>query len=855
MATVYLAGDLRHDRKVAVKVLRPELAAVIGADRFVAEIKTTANLQHPHILPLFDSGVADSFLFYVMPFVDGESLRDRLERETQLPVADAVRIAGEVAAALDYAHRRGIVHRDIKPENILLHDGRAVVADFGIALAASTAGTRMTETGMSLGTPTYMSPEQAMGERTLDARTDIYALGCVLYEMLVGDPPFLGSTAQAIVAKVMTEKPAPPTRVRDTVPPHVEDAVLTALEKLPADRFATAGEFAAALAGGTTARTAARAAQRAPADAGASRWRRASGVLGLLVLALAALSAWALGRPRAPAAPGVYDAALPDSAALTFAATTATTNYGIPLRNLSVSPAGDFVVYAARRGDSTSLWYRSLRDATARPIAGTAGGTAPRISPDGARVGFLIGGRAMVIPLAGGEARQLRDGQAPMLLEWISPSTLLLNDVDGVQLNWLDPEGERPRTRAIGRCGFGSWIAEDRQLICSINGGATVFDPETDERWTVRSARPDGSAGAAIVGTSFRVVDGRYLVYIASDGNLRAAPYDRASHLVRRAATLLGGLRREAVGDGQFDLTANGSLVYAPGADASVGRLVRLAPGAAPEPLPMDSGAFQRFDLSRDRRWMAAVHQTAEGQELRIYDLVNGQRLTWLRAEYVRHPLWSPNGQRLLVSVRDSTRWSVLAGAPGPGAPPDTLHTGTIGSDNFDPLDYRLDTLGVAQDWGTFAAARFNPAVAPLRFEKLLASSRFTSLSPDGRNLAYGEESGRIVVTTLAPRGRHWQLTADGTEPLWLSPSEILFRSGVSWFLARIDPRTGEPIGTPTFWARDPRFSDTSGWSNRLSHDGGIIYIQGPAEVTSAYLRVMPGWVEQMKAAVDAANR
>src|SRR5882757_7010427 len=170
MATVYLAQDLRHDRMVAVKVLRPELAAVIGAERFLAEIKLTANLQHPHILPLFDSGEADSFLFYVMPFIEGESLRDRLRREKQLPVEDAVRIATEVASALDYAHRHGVVHRDIKPENILLHDGRALVADFGIALAASKAGTRMTETGMSLGTPHYMSPEQAMGERDLDAR-------------------------------------------------------------------------------------------------------------------------------------------------------------------------------------------------------------------------------------------------------------------------------------------------------------------------------------------------------------------------------------------------------------------------------------------------------------------------------------------------------------------------------------------------------------------------------------------------------------------------------------------------------------------------------------------------------------
>jgi tRNA A-37 threonylcarbamoyl transferase component Bud32 len=247
MATVYLAQDLKHDRKVAIKVLRPELAAVIGAERFLSEIKTTANLQHPHILPLHDSGQADSFLFYVMPFVEGESLRDRLHREKQLPIGDAVRIATEVAGALDYAHRHGIIHRDIKPENILLHDGRALVADFGIALAATSAGHRMTETGMSLGTPHYMSPEQAMGERSLDARSDVYALGCVLYEMLTGEPPFTGPTAQAIVAKVLTDDPRPASELRRSVPPNVDAAIRTALEKLPADRFATMGEFAAAL--------------------------------------------------------------------------------------------------------------------------------------------------------------------------------------------------------------------------------------------------------------------------------------------------------------------------------------------------------------------------------------------------------------------------------------------------------------------------------------------------------------------------------------------------------------------------------------------------------------------------------
>ncbi|MGH7499969.1 MAG: serine/threonine-protein kinase, partial [Gemmatimonadales bacterium] len=248
MSTVYLAHDVKHDRKVAIKVLRPELAAVIGAERFLSEIKTTANLQHPHILPLFDSGVAGSFLFYVMPFIEGESLRDRLTREKQLPVADALRIATEVAGALDYAHRHGVIHRDIKPENIMLHDGSALVADFGIALAVSSAagGSRMTETGMSLGTPHYMSPEQAMGEREITARSDVYALGCVTYEMLMGEPPFTGPTAQAIVAKAMTEKAPSLTARRNRIPAAVEDAVLTALEKLPADRFATAAQFAAA---------------------------------------------------------------------------------------------------------------------------------------------------------------------------------------------------------------------------------------------------------------------------------------------------------------------------------------------------------------------------------------------------------------------------------------------------------------------------------------------------------------------------------------------------------------------------------------------------------------------------------
>jgi serine/threonine protein kinase len=253
MATVYLAHDLRHARQVAIKVLRPDLAAVIGAERFLREIKTLAPLQHPHILGLIDSGEVEGTAYYVMPYVDGESLRQRLLRERYLPIAEAIRIATDVAAALDYAHRHGVIHRDIKPENVLLHEGEVMLADFGIALAAKEAGgSRLTETGLSLGTPQYMSPEQATGERSQDARTDVYSLAAMVYEMLAGEPPFSGPTAQAVIAKLMTERPTRLRVVRDTVPESVDAAVAKALSKVPADRYPSAGGFAAALSADST---------------------------------------------------------------------------------------------------------------------------------------------------------------------------------------------------------------------------------------------------------------------------------------------------------------------------------------------------------------------------------------------------------------------------------------------------------------------------------------------------------------------------------------------------------------------------------------------------------------------------
>ncbi len=299
MATVYLAQDLKHGRQVAIKVLRPELAVALGAERFLAEVKITARLDHPHILTLIESGAVDGTLFYVMPFVRGESLRSKLTREGQLGIDEALAIARQVAAALDYAHRQGVIHRDIKPENILLHEGEAILTDFGIALAISEAGgDRLTGTGLSLGTPSYMSPEQAAGDRHLDARSDIYSLGAVTYEMLAGEPPVTGGSVQAVVAKLMTERPTSLRVLRQTVPAAIDAAVMRALAKAPIDRFASARDFAGALSS-PPALTPRRAWLAWPGG-----WRGAGLAIGLLLVLIVGVVLYRQRGGVAPAEPG-----------------------------------------------------------------------------------------------------------------------------------------------------------------------------------------------------------------------------------------------------------------------------------------------------------------------------------------------------------------------------------------------------------------------------------------------------------------------------------------------------------------------------------------------------------------------
>ena len=530
MATVYLAHDLKHDRRVAIKVLRPELAAVVGAERFLAEIRVTANLQHPYILPLHDSGEAGGFVFYVMPYVEGESLRDRLTREKQLPVEDAMRIATEVAGALDYAHRRGVIHRDIKPENVLLHEGQALVADFGIALAMSAAGgSRMTETGMSLGTPHYMSPEQAMGERDITAKTDIYALGCVLYEMLLGEPPFTGPTAQAIVAKVMTEEPRPITTQRRTVPPHVEAAVFTALQKLPADRFPTAADFANAIARpgsqfvvtptwGTTLR-----------PLPARRPSRMTMVLigaAVVVAAIAIPLLWRRTRVASEAPSRHFQIILPDSAPLDFFAPS---YFGEGRPALALSPDGSVLVYVARVGRTTQLYQRRLDHFEVTPIAGTEGAADPFFSPDGKWIGFVAASELRKVQLAGGAPVTIAPVQSPFGMTWLTDGRIVA--ITSVGPMWISATGGewQPMPDAGGR----AWAVYPQVIPgeqWGLSGGWGLYlyrfaDGRVLRLASGRTIPVDSFSPDALGGSGPLYAASGHVLYV-SDSTLMALPFD-----------------------------------------------------------------------------------------------------------------------------------------------------------------------------------------------------------------------------------------------------------------------------------------------------------------------------------------
>ena len=553
MATVYLAEDLRHGRKVAIKVLHPELSAVLGSARFLAEIKVTANLQHPHILGLIDSGEADGLLYYVMPHVAGESLRVRLARERQLPVEEAVRLAREVASALDYAHRQGVVHRDIKPENILLQDGAALVADFGIALAVQEAGGhRMTQTGMSLGTPAYMSPEQAMGEREIGARSDVYALGAMAYEMLAGEPPFTGPNSQAIVAKVLTEQPPPLRPKRPTVSPGIEAAIITALQKLPADRWGSAKEFADALGGTGPQRS--EAALTVPVRVtGVSRSRSRSAALwtGWVAAGLATgLAAWALLRPRP---------VLPPSRLAILAPGLGGSGVSSLQRHLTFMPDGEALVYSVLGTGGIRLVRQPLDAESPTPIAGAVAMGSPLVSPDGRWIVATRGVTSQVlrVPVEGGETELVAPGVLTTSdAAWASDGTLWFSYDD--QLGQV--AGDSLVARVKGQHRLQQILPDNRTalVVRSRVGNATG---------AVLLVNLEDGAETPLLGTPVieaKVTQG-LLVFVTGGGNLQAAPLDRAGRrLTGPAVTVATNVAVTATAVAQFAVAPNGNVAYIP---------------------------------------------------------------------------------------------------------------------------------------------------------------------------------------------------------------------------------------------------------------------------------------------------
>jgi eukaryotic-like serine/threonine-protein kinase len=832
MATVYLAQDLRHHRRVAIKVLRPELAAVIGAERFLSEITTTANLQHPHILPLFDSGAADSFLFYVMPFVEGESLRDRLTREKQLPVADAVRIAREVASALDYAHRHGVIHRDIKPENVMLHDGQALVADFGIALAASKAGgSRMTETGMSLGTPHYMSPEQAMGEREITARSDVYALGAITYEMLLGEPPFTGPTAQAIIAKVLTSEPVAPSVQRRSVPPAVDAAVMTALEKLPADRFGSAAEFADALTAPASRPPLAR------SRSGSWLERHAVPVVGVLGVVALAASVLALRRTSGPVTSDVTR----------FGIELATAEGLAPVggRRVAWSPDGRAFAYVGTSsGGGTQIWLRTLDALTPTSIAGTDGATSPFFSPDGQQVGFVTTTpfALKVVPRGGGKATVIvADSLSGGGGEWSDDGWIYFDA--GPSISRIRPDGTgREVVTALdsARKEIGiAWpqaLPGQRGVIFRVrrlgddvgNYGIFVYDLKRRTRTPLVKA------------TFARYVPSGHLLYVLADGSLMAQRFDLDRLAVAGEPLLIArGLGIGAFGVADLAISPAGSMLYSTGGGITTAVPVWVGRDGASTPIDSSwhifaSGLALSPDGSRLALHLSAPSggSTSRSEDIWVKQLPDGpmSRLTF-EGEQNRRPTWSHDGREILFLSSRSGPSALYRQRADGGAPAER----TIGAEvraqigTEIPLGEGLESpdgrwlilrseTGAPGD-GDIFAMRIGIDTVPRPIIASPFQELAPALSPDGRWLAYtSNETGRREMYVRpfpdVSAGKYQVSTAGGSSPRWSHRGdELFYRSlGDDFIAARV-----RLVPTFSLVSQKPLFSAV-GYTPGLEH-------------------------------------
>jgi serine/threonine-protein kinase len=806
MATVYVAQDLKHDRQVALKVLKPELAAVIGAERFLNEIKVTANLQHPHILPLYDSGEADGLLFYVMPLVEGESLHERLERERQLPVEDAVEIARAVASALDYAHRREVIHRDIKPENILLHDGQPLVADFGIALAVTAAGgSRLTETGLSLGTPFYMSPEQATGERSIDKRSDVYSLGCVTYEMLAGEPPHTGPTSQAVIAKILTSSPPSLTDRRSSVPPHVEAAIEKALEKLPADRFANADEYAEALSKPGAIATA-RSATRIKTATRASLWTIAA--VAALSLVIGAVGGRFTARTETP-----------EGRVLRFAVSLGQDYYLLNARagSMVLAPDGSALGYSANTQGQPALFMRHFDQLESVEIPGTRGLTAwyPFFSPDGQRIAFqeFYSREVQVVPVTGGSPTRLtgsavRVGGAYGLsaYDWADDGRILFSgDYPGVMV-LPEAGGEMvPLTHPDTLSGeVGHFLPEalpggDAILVtysavglasARLGGtGIAVVWPGTGER---KVLIPGGAAGARYSPTG-------HIVWAQEDGALMAAPFDAERTEISGTPVMMAESILIAGGTGMpsFSISQEGTLAYIAALPARVVMVDRTGDVTT---ITDETQAYHSPRLSPDGTKLAVDITSPSGRDVWVYDLEQGTLTRVTFDGTANDPVWTPDGRRVCYGSTQQTalRHPYCINADGSGEA-ELLHAGddeaTAGVWHPDGSSVVLIPFGTAQSYDLQLLTPGSGA-EPDTIIATPFTEQHPALSPDGNWLAYvSDESGReeLYARPLNSREGRVQVSQNGaSESVWSRDGGELFyiepsSSGPRLMAARVE--------------------------------------------------------------------
>jgi serine/threonine-protein kinase len=861
MATVYLARDVRHERYVALKVLNPELGAVVGMERFLAEIRVTANLQHPHLLPLFDSGQAEGQLFYVMPYVQGESLRDRIRREKQLPVDEALRITSAVGSALDYAHRHGVIHRDLKPENILLQEGQPLVADFGIALAVSNAGgARITQTGLSLGTPHYMSPEQATGDRVIDGRTDIYSLGAVLYEMLTGDPPHTGSTAQAIIAKVLTDKPRSVRLSRDTVQPHVEAAIECALAKLPADRFATAHEFVDALHGARPVTIPAGlltpgSVTTDPALAAARRRARIRAAIPWSIAALALAAAATLWvRPAQRRVVGRFLLTVSDSAR--FRSPGGVT--------IALSRDGSRLVYTGGPESDGQLYIRDLTDLESKPIRGTERASNPIFSPDGRSLLFTAEGRLKRVGIEGGTAITIADsggaaswGDRDVILFQRAARIYRTTANGGASVIVAGPDS----AKHISRVAWPHLLpGSQAALVAFWKEGISLIEA----RLGVVKLSDGSIVDLGVPGTNPRYLPTGHVVFGRSDGSVYCMAFDvgrlrvtgPAVPLIEQVIIKPGGAAEVAVSD-------DGTMIYRSGTAAR--RLVRVDRRGTETVALKDLREYSSPRISPDGKRIAVVIGASGaiglGGDVWVFDAQSGA-LTRLTQGGGDRPEWTSDGKNVVTIRSDSGRVSIQPwDASGTASPYLSVPNRQVFEISMPLLRrgylaVRLGSAGPRDIW-------IAPVDSPRTLRPFLATNAgelMPAVSPDGRQLAYlSDESGRleVYVRPMPGPGARVQISTDGgSEPMW-SPNgqEVFYRAGGKVMLARIAWRGDAATVTREALFDDSFISGGPGHSGYSVAPDGNHFMFAKSGAGNARTVVTMNWFEEVRQRMNLAKQ